>query len=57
MLSKLSQKSSLFSSALKQRGLLASSLPQRSYGNMTDECKRHMDSLGITNKNIVFNPA
>lgn len=38
-------------------GLLAQSMALRRYGNVTQECKDHLAALGITNKNIVFNPS
>lgn len=37
--------------------MLAGVVPNRSYGNITDECKNQLKSLGITNKEIVFNPS
>jgi len=53
MLSRLGQKSW----AMRQSLFTSSAFPKRSYGNMTQECADHLRSLGITNKNIVFNPS
>ena len=53
----LSRLSNTNLSAFRTRSLLTSSLPTRSYGNMTKECADHLKALGITNKNIVFNPS
>ena len=30
--------------------------PNRGFATMTDECAAHLRSLGITNKNVVYNP-
>ena len=55
MLSRLAHKSL---SALRTRSLLAgAAAPRRSYGNVTKECQDQLLALGITNKNIVFNPS
>jgi len=55
MLSRLGQKSLSLTSAFRARSMLAS-VPTRGHGNMTKECADHLKALGITNKNIVFNP-
>ena len=57
MLSRFAQRGSVLSNPLKSRGVLASSLPSRNYGNMTQECADQLKSLGITNQNVVFNPS
>jgi len=57
MLGKLTQKSLTLSNAFRTRSLFARGLPSRNYGNMTQECADQLKSLGITNKNIVFNPS
>lgn len=53
MFSKLGQKSF---NAYKSRSLMTGG-PTRSYGQMTKECADQLAALGITNKNIVFNPS
>ena len=57
MLSRFSQKSLSLSSAFRTKTLLAAAAPTRFYGNMTSECKDQLQALGITNKNVVFNPS
>lgn len=57
MLSRLGQKSSALTNAFRTKGLMAAAAPSRFYGNMTQECKDHLQSLGINNKNVVFNPS
>lgn len=37
--------------------MLAAATPTRFYGNVTQECKDQLLSLGITNQNVVFNPS
>ena len=52
MFSKLGQKSL---NAFKPASLMARG-PTRGFSQMTQECANQLKSLGITNKNIVFNP-
>lgn len=37
--------------------MLAATAPTRSYGNITQECADQLKSLGITNKEVIFNPS
>ena len=43
--------------SLRQSKTLFNGGATRQYGNVTQECKDHLAKLGITNKNIVFNPS
>ena len=53
MFSKLGQRTL---QSLKPASVLGRA-PARNYGQMTKECADQLKSLGITNKNIVFNPS
>lgn len=57
MFSKFASRGSIASNLLRQRAFIASAVPSRNYGNMTQECADQLKSLGIDNKNIVFNPS
>ena len=55
MLTKLNSRN--LQQALKPTSLLLRTAACRTYGQMTKECADHLTALGITNKNIVFNPS